>query len=313
LAQPKDKFDGPHADLRKLLDYSYHSTYPPLREKMQDELIDHFCEGADPRGDQMLPWAVFTAGAMGAGKGYVTEWMNQQGYMSMKYFVTVDPDEMRKALPEWDAYVKHNAEAAGDLTQKEAGGVAELLGYKALRQRCNIIFDGSLRDHKWYTEYFEMLRRQYPGIRIMILHVEADLDEVLTRAEARGKETGRMVPREMLLASHEQVPKSVQALAPHADVVCKVLNHSGKHPEIVREPGAPYPKPEINVDWHFLTNVWKAIDADGDGVLSKSELVLARKRGSITTRIIESIDEDNDGVITQDEFAFARRRSQGFT
>merc|ERR1712093_214220 len=86
LPQKKTSFGGVHAGLRELLDYSYHGTYPSLREQMQDELINHFCSLADPRGDQMLPWAVFTAGAMGAGKGYVTEWMDHQGYIPLKHF-----------------------------------------------------------------------------------------------------------------------------------------------------------------------------------------------------------------------------------
>merc|ERR1711988_1518594 len=127
------------------------------------------------------------------------------------------------------------------------------------------IFDGSLRDHKWYTTYFEMLRQQHPGIRIMILHIVADRDEVFKRAEERGQQTGRVVPRAVLEESMDQVPKSVQALAPFADVVCRVLNHSGSDPEVVREAGAPRPTADITVDWDFLENIWLAVDADGDG------------------------------------------------
>merc|ERR1719502_1194564 len=101
---------------------------------------------------------------------------------------------------------------AGVLTQKEAGHIAEILGYKALGSRRNIIFDGSLRDHQWYTTYFQQLRERFPGIRIMILHVLADRDEVLLRAKRRGEETGRHVPVNVLIDSMESVPKSIERL-----------------------------------------------------------------------------------------------------
>merc|ERR1712216_451754 len=114
-------------------------------------------------------------------------------------------------------------------------------GYKALGDRYNIIFDGSLRDHKWYTKYFAQLRQQLPGIRIMIIHILADKDEVLARAEKRGIETGRKVPTEIFLASMEAVPTSVRVLSPHADFVCRIQNTSGKEPDLQREPDAPYP------------------------------------------------------------------------
>merc|ERR1712113_1177996 len=101
---------------------------------------------------------------------------------------------------------KLNKDSAGDLTQKEAGCIAEILGCKALSQRLNVIFDSSLRDVEWYTDYFKQLRKKFPGVRIMILHITAERKEVLRRAEKRGRKTGRYVPEEVLLESMTKVP-----------------------------------------------------------------------------------------------------------
>merc|ERR1712176_1388454 len=141
----------------------------------------------------------FTAGAMGAGKGHVIRWMERRGIFPLDQFVVVDQDQIRQNLPEWDGFLAHGPEIAGEMTQKEAGCIAEILGYRALCERYNVIVDGSLRDHEWYTKYFQGIREQFPGIRIMILHVVAEEEQVLRLAARRARETGRIVPKETLL------------------------------------------------------------------------------------------------------------------
>jgi len=70
-------FYGPFAHIRKTLDYTYHSNYTKQRQVFQDSIIEEFLESVsltDVNGDVCTtptePWVVFSAGAMGAGKGY---------------------------------------------------------------------------------------------------------------------------------------------------------------------------------------------------------------------------------------------------
>jgi len=293
-------FVGPNHGIRPLLDYSYHNMYTPDRVEVQDKIIAEFIQNVHPRCDDMLPWVVFTAGAMGAGKGYVTEWMKNQGYFPVDHFVVIDPDEVRKTLPEWPAYVNREPEEAGAMTQKEAGLIAEIMGYVALRERLNVIFDGSLRNAEWYVNYFEKLRREFPGIRIMIVHVTADIDEVIERAAARAAKTGRAVPEKLLRESAEAVPRSVQTLASHADFVFRVVN-SGETPQVAREEGAPFPPQSVALDWNLIKNLWKNIDLDGDGELSPEEVQIALAHGVITEAVIKSMDRNGDGCISREE------------
>lgn len=51
----------------------------------------------------------------------------------------------------------------------------------------------------------------------MILHVVADLRDVIEHAVQRARATGRSVPTERLISSAREVPVSVSSLAPHAD------------------------------------------------------------------------------------------------
>jgi hypothetical protein len=208
-------------------------------------------------------------------------------------------------LPEWEKYVKYDPTSAGAKTQKEAGHIAEILGYKALRHRYRVIFDGSLRDAKWYIKFVQRIREQFPGIRIMILHIVSDKGEVIRRAEQRGKKTGRVVPTETLLASMDAVPKSVHALAPYCDFCCRVMNKEGQEPQLFREPEAPFPPRTVDVDWDTIKGLWENPDKNGDGELCRSEVNELLRRGQVSARVIESIDTDGDGAISKEEFRAA--------
>jgi len=302
-------FTGSNKDIRPLLDYTYHKKYSDNRMTFQDGLIDELCDKGKQQDDLLLPWVIFTAGAMGAGKGYVMSWMEKQGCIPLDQFVVVDPDQIRQRLPEWDGYVAKDSMTAAVKTQKEAGMMAEVLGYKALSERWNVIFDGSLRDVEWYKLYFQKLRHSFPGIRIMILHIQADREEVLARAEKRGKETGRMVPRELLESSLKTVPRSVHTLAPYVDVAIKVMNRDGKEPEMVKEENGRNPPSCRNSTKsmiEYLSMLWKPIDTDGDGCLSKEEVIAGLAQGLFTQEVIDSVDTDHDGKTTKKELLAAK-------
>mmetsp|Transcript_91558 Transcript_91558/g.259227 ORF Transcript_91558/g.259227 Transcript_91558/m.259227 type:complete len:370 (+) Transcript_91558:52-1161(+) len=303
-------FIGRNKDIRPLLDYTYHVKYSEERERVQDDIIERLCaENTEERpADELLPWVIFMAGAMGVGKGYVQHWMNEHKMLDLKHFVVVDPDKIRTMLPEWDSYVKMNRESAGDMTQKEAGCIAEILGYKALRQRLNVIFDGSLRDVNWYRDYFRSLRKNFPGVRLMILHITADQDEVLRRAKERGQATGRVVPVDTLMKSMQQVPESVSGLAQYADFVCRIHNH-GDQPQLQREPSAPFPPMSVPLTWAIFEDLWRTIDLNGDGQLDEHEIQIALKAGKITKEVIDSVDSNGNNAISSHELARARSRA----
>eukprot|EP00930_Biecheleria_cincta_P037633 TRINITY_DN25847_c0_g1_i1.p1 TRINITY_DN25847_c0_g1~~TRINITY_DN25847_c0_g1_i1.p1 ORF type:complete len:371 (+),score=64.03 TRINITY_DN25847_c0_g1_i1:54-1166(+) len=302
-------FTGVHKDIRPLLDYTYHKKYCEARVRLQDHLIQKAAAGGAVQDDLLLPWVVFTAGAMGAGKGYVTRWMEKQGCLPLNQFIIVDPDAVRQSLPEWAGYVAKDPLTAAIKTQKEAGHICEILGYKALRERRNVIFDGSLRDVEWYKVYFQKLRSTFPGIRLMILHIVAEREAVLKRAEVRGKETGRMVPREILESSMDAVPKSVEILSPCVDVALRVMNLSGQEPKLEREPTGTNPPEGVPVTCEFVQRLWKPIDSDGDGQLSKLEIAAGIAQGVITQEVVDSIDKDHDGSISAEELTRAKSQA----
>ena len=184
------QFYGSYAEIRSTLDYNYHDNYTKQRQLLQDKIISSFIGNIliqDKNGELCTtptePFIVFTAGAMGAGKGHTIKTLVDRGHFPLLAFVVVDPDEIRRHFPEYQLYVNEYPKKAGELTRKEAGFVAELLTAVALEQGKNVLVDGSLRDSVWYGEYFQQLRDRYPQLKLAIIHVTAPKETIFRRAE----------------------------------------------------------------------------------------------------------------------------------
>jgi hypothetical protein len=125
-------FRGPYAHLRKDLDYTYHARYRKERQWLQDSIIEDIMEAHLP--DDMTvcvtpkePWLVFTVGPRGAGKKRVLKELASDNRLPLLSYVRVDPDEIRRRLPEFDTYSNKSPCLVDELTQKERGFIAELL------------------------------------------------------------------------------------------------------------------------------------------------------------------------------------------
>jgi predicted kinase len=162
----------------------------------------------------------------GAGKTHTIKKLHERGQFPLHSFVTVDPDEMRRQLPEFPVYIERTPEKAGELTRKEVGMMAEIVTNFALEKGMNVLVDGSLKDAVWYENYFQSLRKRYPNLKIGIIHVTAPTDAILERVKERAKTTGRVVPMEVLQRSIREVPIAVERLRHSVDYFLEIHNPS---------------------------------------------------------------------------------------
>ncbi len=227
---------GKYQRERQMMDYTYHKYYSPERQILQDKLMDLFHDTIVYDTDHNLicdrpleNWLVFTAGAMGAGKGRTMHWLAQQGLFPLSAFVKVDPDSLRELLPETREYIARNPATAGRLTQKEVGYVAEILSMDALHKGKNVLVDGTLRDAAWYSFYIQSLRAQFPRLKFAIIHVTASEATVIQRAEKRAERTGRLVPKDVILETMEQIPNSLKVLSPFVNFIA-TFDNEGDEP-----------------------------------------------------------------------------------
>jgi hypothetical protein len=269
-------FYGNYTDIRSCLDYSYHSNYNEQRQIFQNSLVEKMIEehlmsdtpqqnscsssssilGTSTAKSSHNPWIVFTAGAMGAGKSHSIRALHNANRFPLERFLLVDPDEIRRMLPEFEMYLNQHPELAGEKTRKEAGLIAEILTQVALNLGLNVLVDGSLRDAHWYENYFAELRRSHggQGLRIGILHVTAPREAIFQRAQMRSEMTRRVVPQHTLEETLRQVPWSVEILAPQADFFAEL--HNAPHADDIQLVRMFHDRLNGN-DWEAFQKVWK--------------------------------------------------------
>lgn len=181
-----EEFHGPYAHLRKQLDYDYHSHYRKERQWLQDSIIEEMLDNVH---DSSLcvtptePWLVFTVGPRGAGKKHVVRELVNERTLPLLSFVSVDPDEIGRRLPEFNSYSKKSPSSVDELTRKESGIIAEILTLAALQAGRNVIVDGIMKDAKWHLQLIEKLRKEYPVLKMAILVVSAPAQMVFKRAQ----------------------------------------------------------------------------------------------------------------------------------
>ena len=122
---------------------------------------------------------------MGAGKSHTLNYLKDKELFPLLAFVGIDPDRIRQMLPEFRLYIAEDQLTAGEMTRKEAGYVVEILTLAALQAGKNVLVDTSLRDSKWYKDYFVRIRKEYTNVKLAILHVVAPREAVLERARVR--------------------------------------------------------------------------------------------------------------------------------
>jgi hypothetical protein len=129
------EFYGPYAHLRRELDYTYHTNYRKERQWLQDSIIEDMLDNVTDNAlciHPTEPWFIYTVGAQGAGKNHTVRELVKQGRLPLVSFVHVDPDEIRRRLPEFSVYILKSPYMVEGLTKKETGFISEILTLAAV-------------------------------------------------------------------------------------------------------------------------------------------------------------------------------------
>jgi len=295
---------------RSQLDYDYHPHLVQRRQLLQDAILGRVVGGTSNESGSLKekedskaeeseapneasvsptslvskrrPWIVFTAGAMGVGKGYVLMQLQQNNLFPTSQFVKIDPDMLKNELPELAGYLQTDRESAATKLHRESTQMADILFEYAVSQRLDVLVDGSLRNVEYYQELFARLHNN-TNYRIAILHVTADDDVIVARAEQRAEKTGRVVPRELLEDSMQQVPKSVSILSELADATHVIANNENKPLQLVSSRVKPRKKENGGDDdvktenaqsWDDFARQWKDDDDQEDTVAKEESKIL---------------------------------------
>jgi hypothetical protein len=259
------------ASARGRLDYSYHSNPVLNRQLLQDAILTRVVSGTgisstdtteDPKivtptptpAEPKRPWIVFTAGAMGVGKGYVVTQLQQANLFPAQDFCKIDPDMLKSELPEMAGYLNVDKKSAATQLHRESTQMADVLFEHAIAHEIPLLVDGSLRDVGWHKYLFDRIHNDYPMYRIAIVHITADRDVIIDRAQSRALKTGRVVPLELLEDSMKQVPESVAILSSQADAVHVIANNEGQPLELVSSTSSAA---GATPQWEDFAKCWK--------------------------------------------------------
>jgi len=212
---------GEFAEIRRTLDYAWHTNYTRERQAWQDQVVRRVAQCTKP---QNRPWVVFTCGAMGSGKGYTMSWLSKHNIFPLEHIVHIDPDYFKTMMPEWQGYIAADSEEAGTMCHKESGYLQELTQEVAMMGSQNIWIDGSLGDHEWYTMVFQQIRARFQKYRIALIYVYCDREQLVERIKKRGRMTGRIVPMRKLEESIQKTREAVDVLSPLTDFSAKIDN-----------------------------------------------------------------------------------------
>lgn len=207
-----------YAQVRALLDYSFHQKYPLSRQLVQDAIVDRFLN--DCPKNMSSPHMILMAGGIGSGKSHVIHKKLGRDYCK---YVVADVDKIKDYIPEVHQLRKTDPLKAGIIMHPEATTIHEIIFRCAVAQRSNVIIDGTLKDAQFFKEFLMDLRH-HTSYKIELVHVKASLAKCLERAERRAKQTGRVVPQSVIEESLKESIRSVKILHEVVDCVIEIDN-----------------------------------------------------------------------------------------
>jgi hypothetical protein len=187
---------GPYRHIRKMiLDKSSHyMNYTEQRSWLQDAIVEDLLDNVEDRSRCITPtqpWLIFTVGARGCGKNHTLHELVNTQRLPILSFVHVDPDGIRRRLPEFESYAAKSSADASQFLGKESSFMAELLLLAALQNGRNVVFDSAIRHPEWFVRLIKKMKQscatQAFGMtsvpKVALLHITAPKELIFERAK----------------------------------------------------------------------------------------------------------------------------------
>lgn len=201
--------------------------YTPERRKLHRKILSQFLDQTQPVPEGKQPSAVLMMGGPASGKGQLT------GMFDPTDFVSVDADRIKELLPEYQEAVAAGDRDAASLAHEESGYLASKLRDLALKQRKNVLLDGTGRYAGSYMHRMRQMQDQ--GYHVHLMMPDLDVDTARARAKKRGEESGRWVPDHVFGSAYRDIPGNFEQLAHAADSAMLFNNRDNpdKKPKLV--------------------------------------------------------------------------------
>ena len=202
------------ADMRRSPITSKHldedGNFTPERKALHDEIVRRALEGSTPVEN---PTQWMNGGGPGSGKSSLTEGINKEltGYDANS--VLLDPDEVKRELPEVQEALARlesgeslpeDEEWAG-LSHEESSYIAKRIHLAALERHHNVIIDGTGDSGVASVRKKVELARKNGYQRVEANYLYLEPDEGIQRAKARQARSFRKVPDTVIKETYETI------------------------------------------------------------------------------------------------------------
>lgn len=207
--------------------FSINGEYSEKRKSIHKEIVQMFIsdKGFDHEVEGRV--GILLGGGSGVGKSrIINKIIGTNGY------VLVDPDEIKKLLPEYREAIKLQLPEAADIVHEESSDIAQLLLDECIERYEPFIYDGTMKNLVKYKRIINELQSRDYSIQIII--VDADVEIAYDRVKKRYFEDWRFVGRDIVEQTNYLVAKSFQELYNLVDMYSVFENNSNtEDPKII--------------------------------------------------------------------------------
>jgi len=172
--------------------------FTPERKALHDKIVAEAFEGV-PEVEN--PTVYMMGGGPASGKSVL---MNSGNVKLPAKHVLIDPDEIKKKLPEFKALMDAKDSAAAAFVHEESSMLSKRIAAEMGKR--NAVWDGTGDNSiESLTRKVRLMRAN--GHRVVANYVTVDTEVALARNIARAKQTGRMVPESYVRQTHSNVSR----------------------------------------------------------------------------------------------------------
>lgn len=179
-------------------------AYTPQRQALHKTIIDRHFEGKQPVAEGEQPTYLFLGGGTAAGKSTV---LRSGAVKVPKGAVTVDSDEIKNALPEFQRHSEDRRVGAAGIVHEESSDVSKMVNSRALEGRYHAVMDGT-GDTSIESIQKKVGKARKAGHKIVATYMTNDIEKAVENAKKRASRPPyRMVSMKATLKIHAGVSK----------------------------------------------------------------------------------------------------------
>ncbi|WP_194270883.1 zeta toxin family protein [Fictibacillus phosphorivorans] len=185
-------------------------TYTKEREALHQKIMATLIKKSKMDNLQP-PIAVLVGGGSASGKTSLCESIVKKNIKKKKrHLITIDPDEIKKLIPEYKSFQKKFPSSAASLVHKESVDISEMLIQHMLETKRSFLLEGTMAKTGKYVSLVNSLqKRRY---EVIVYIVDVPVDVAIKREAIRAKKTGRSIPRYVIEHTHRRIPKTFLAI-----------------------------------------------------------------------------------------------------